>query len=148
MIIYEKLAELAKGELVNLKKHATRLELNRLAGQLEINNSNKYECIYGAMTGSCESERAMSLINLCSLQRVRDITNSMGVITEENFSNYPRSSFRFHKDNVFSPIETVLFLCTDNDVRNMFNYLTKDTELLPFEIDKWKYMLGRTIPLV
>ena len=52
-------------ELDNIKKFATKKEL----AKLNYNNFNPSEtssCIYGLMTGSCRSKRALQLIDQCT----------------------------------------------------------------------------------
>lgn len=48
-----------------LAKHCTREEKDRLVLEL-IEPQAHDKCIYGLMTGSCHSDRALSLINVCS----------------------------------------------------------------------------------
>lgn len=51
-------------EVTNLKKHATKAEIRKLA-KTKINSTNRFKCIYGTMTGNCNSTRAHELIKLC-----------------------------------------------------------------------------------
>lgn len=59
------LKQLVINEAVKLRENATSEELGRLDfGDLDPNNI--YDCIYGQLTGNCESERAHDLFRLCS----------------------------------------------------------------------------------
>lgn len=61
----ETLQELVDQEIANLKKYATKEEINNL----NLNNfcaTSERSCIYGQMTGNCYSERANYLIGKCA----------------------------------------------------------------------------------
>lgn len=57
----KELIEAVKVEAANLRKYATKEELNRLDLQ-SFNPKEEHFCIYGQMTGSCWSARASNLI--------------------------------------------------------------------------------------
>lgn len=137
MEFYNRLLDLAIREINNLKRFAEPIEMQRLAGSLD--TGSRYDCIYGKMTGSCDSERAISLINQCSLNRIQyDLKNNLNLgwdIDTIKFVETPRDK-TFGK---YSPLETLLFYCTADDVRNIVNFLTGKAELQSFQIDQWKY---------
>ena len=51
-------------EATNLKKYATKEELAKL-NYNHLEGDNRFKCIYGQMTGTCDSNRASNLIFLC-----------------------------------------------------------------------------------
>ena len=60
----KKMWELAIEEATRLKKFATSKEIANLNfSTLDVEDSNK--CVYGQMTGTCYSERALQLITKC-----------------------------------------------------------------------------------
>lgn len=61
----EMLHALVKQEDKNLKKHALKKELKRLDFE-SLDPSYGSTCIYGQATGSCNSDRAIKLINSCA----------------------------------------------------------------------------------
>lgn len=62
----EKLKSLAYEEILNLKKFAEKEEIENMNFyQLKVAHSDK--CIYGQMTGSCESLRAIQLLKKCAV---------------------------------------------------------------------------------
>lgn len=77
------------------------------------------------MTGNCENRRSLELINKCSGVRYND---SIKETTSErtNYRNY-------------SPIEMTLWCATDEDIKNMADYLCDRTELKEFDIANWEY---------
>lgn len=51
-------------ELINIKKYATKEELDNLNFNT-LNTNNEHHCIYGQMAESCHSYRGKALIRLC-----------------------------------------------------------------------------------
>lgn len=66
-----------KKEIISLRKHATPEETHRLSLE-EINPTTRYKCIYGLMTGSCQSPRAIKLISKCC-KRYVDTSSPMDI---------------------------------------------------------------------
>lgn len=69
-IKYETLLKNAKKELLNIKKFATKSEIERLINAIEtyeFDGKRSQYCIYGAMTGNCYSSRASELIEKCAM---------------------------------------------------------------------------------
>jgi len=64
----KKLIELVTKEAINLKANATQEELDNLNFNCLL-PSDSTQCIYGQMTGNCDSKRAVELIRL-SCKRV------------------------------------------------------------------------------
>lgn len=61
----EVLIEYVRTEVKNLKKHATKEELDRLDFKTLV-PALFQNCIYGQMTGNCNSARAVELMHLCT----------------------------------------------------------------------------------
>lgn len=60
-------------ECVALREHATKEELGRVTEK--INPMSDSECFYGRMTGSCQSKRAVHLIQQCCLTSIGGYLN-------------------------------------------------------------------------
>lgn len=60
----KKMKELAVKEATNLKKHATKQEIDNL-NLFTFDPTSESRCIYGQMTGECYSERSVELIQKC-----------------------------------------------------------------------------------
>lgn len=108
---HDELKELVLEEATNLRKFATKEEIKQLDAST-IDPSNIERCVYGQMTGTCYSERAIELIeNCCS--RVIEAANNPASSTKINGS--PKTTKRFsdgrshqtftNSINYWSPIE-------------------------------------------
>lgn len=87
--------ELVTNEAILLKKHATKEEISRLNFDT-INPTHNFKCIYGQMTGSCESFRAHELMLLCCKEEViSSMTNQINGKINKGFIRY----------GIWSPIE-------------------------------------------
>lgn len=61
------LLELAETEFVNVISNCTETELDRFVNSLwKLSGSSPWNCVYGLLTGSCWSERATELIQVCT----------------------------------------------------------------------------------
>src|SRR5687767_8745177 len=83
MYTFEQLKEDVRKEAEALKIHATKEERERLDFSA-LNSTSVTNCIYGQMTGHCDSERSLYLIGKCAARYTRDY--SLGLIYEEGFS--------------------------------------------------------------
>jgi hypothetical protein len=63
---YSNLIKLVADEAEKLKTHATQRELKNLHFEM-LNGGIVDSCIYGQMTGHCYSQRAIELLNLCTI---------------------------------------------------------------------------------
>lgn len=124
-------------EINMLKKHATKQELAHLNFS-RFDYGNPSRCIYGQMTGSCESNRAEKLMNLSCI-RVMDVKN--GVYTIEGASI---SSSKFNINGVYnkqtweggnrnysylSALEG--YICTkDANISGIIDYMKGETDTL------------------
>lgn len=105
-------------EAINLKKYATKEELNnlnydRLAGAFF--NS----CIYGQMIGDCYSPRAKELIKKCCKIKYKD--------TDWKSDDFEKIDDLQENNSYVSPIEKFLFIYkpTTSDKSNKINELIK-----------------------
>lgn len=62
---FDQLKEDVRKEAEALRVHATKEELGRLSIEL-LNPHHVSKCVYGLMTGACDSDRAIDLISLCA----------------------------------------------------------------------------------
>ncbi len=88
-------------EANNLLKYATSDELSKLNFK-RLDASRRDECIYGQMTGHCDSRRSMELMEL-SAERVFYAANTPAESNELNGS--PKDLPRYH---YWSPIEVFI----------------------------------------
>lgn len=135
---FEDLKADVKKEAEALRVHATKEELEQL-------NFNKlfpesiYGCIYGLMTGSCNSKRAVALIESCACRYVKDC--NLTEVSEAGFARIQRkvngskvdgfsqertgNGFIFH----YSAIEAYILLPEARN-ENLIAYLKGETETL------------------
>jgi hypothetical protein len=135
---FEQLKEDVRKEAEALRIHATKEELTNLSIK-ELFPESIYGCIYGMMTGSCNSERAASLIDLCACRYIKDacltevgeqgfdrIQKKVNGATVEGFiKNRTRGSYVTH----YSAIEAYILLPEANNA-NLIAYLRGETETL------------------
>lgn len=105
----KELIELAKMEAKNLKEHCTNEELSNLNFH-HLNPDTKQKCIYGQMTGHCNSDRASYLILKCAtkvLVQSPDIKTIYNPMTEFVLNGEPKTA-RTSFLQYISPIEAVI----------------------------------------
>lgn len=107
----KQLNKLVIKEINNLIIHATKTERRRLNYKY-FNPNHTTKCIYGQMTGSCDSERAKQLLNKCAVPVSTDIDKNIISIDKRYNKNFDKKGS--YRSDVFSPIEVYVF-------RNRFN---------------------------
>lgn len=114
----QELIPLVKEEAEKIKQHATPEELAKLDPE-EIEGRSPTKCIYGQMTGDCNSKRAIELIHLCCQKAYID-----GIGDEHNNRDYlnghpshivAETPFRRRDNTYLSPVERMLFGDTGDD---------------------------------
>lgn len=118
----KELYELVIEEATNLKKFATKEELNKLDfNTLAPSSINK--CIYGQMFDGCNSLRAIELIKKCC----NKVYNSNDELIKPK--DIYRAPFKF---NCWSPIEKFLYYKENwnYNVSNLVQFLKSETETL------------------
>jgi len=99
-------------EANNLKKHISKEEKKSLKEfRDEIDPADTQECIYGRLTGNCESPRAMSLFTECAPTGFGMYFN--GTNTPLEYWNKRDKELR---QVYYSPIESVILIDEDNGV--------------------------------
>lgn len=120
-----------KAEAKALREHATKEEL----GRLDFNNldpNDKRYCIYGLMTGNCNSERAIELITKCCTRYFHnnDVMGNMSsfeiAAQRVNGGTCDLASARGLEIRYFSSIETYIFF--GDRKRNLIAYLRGETD--------------------
>lgn len=126
-----KFPKLVIEEATALKKHATEQELDMLSFE-GLNPEDSRYCIYGQMTGSCWSERAVELINLCASRVYDDVEP-----TEDGvFSGAKLNGSPIEKDRLtyWSPIEVFIsrnsFKDNDNLNKKLIRFLKGEIKTL------------------
>lgn len=108
MIDINLLRSLAVKEVKRIKKHATKKQIN-LLNEYFFNPKSVNECIYGQMTGHCESIAAKKLIAKCcdkviDTRNVSDILKG-GKLNGKPDKNVPANSRILH---YISPVESYI----------------------------------------
>jgi hypothetical protein len=88
---FEEMKKLATEEAINLKQHATKLELESLCFE-ELDPMDETRCIYGQMTGDCYNERAVELIVNCCPRVYKASTRFGGIDPEADLNGAPVQS--------------------------------------------------------
>jgi hypothetical protein len=134
---FEQLKEDVRKEAEALRVHATKEELQKLDAKL-LRPESRYGCIYGSMTGDCDSFRAITLINKCACRFIID--NSFTEIQEEGFSRISKKVNGAIVENLshkrhgsveahYSAIEAYILLPEANNIA-LISYLRGETETL------------------
>ena len=103
-------------EIENIKLNATIKEKSKL-NISSFNYDNDFRCLYGQMTGSCDSKRAKELTPKIFFDAAgnKSSNNREKVI--------PFSNHNFKKGNFYTPLEKYLFMVKSNVHENIINYL-------------------------
>ena len=150
--LYKRLAELVKEEAKNLRINATAEELNNLTDTI-LSPDSPTKCLYGLMTGSCESSRAIKLINICCSVRIKNFKGIMSdnyELSESSFLKAPRrNNWSIKTENMrFSPIEVMLWLAPASDIKMLVKYLRSEIRVMrEFKIEMWNYREEHSIIL-
>jgi hypothetical protein len=141
---FDHLVKLMLEEVNNLKKYASEFELDQLHAGIIIIPMDARMCIYGHMTGNCESERAIELINQCCSERISNISFfKKEYIDLEDFTKNERQDNRSVRksDNYrFSPLESFLWYATEEEIVSVIHYLNGQSDkLCTFNTKNWKY---------
>jgi hypothetical protein len=127
-------------EAIALRTHATQQERNKLCIQL-LNPRSQTNCIFGLMTGDCDSTRALELIQKCASRYVVDCNftaikfDGFNRIKEhingryvENLSEKRHNRFS-NADAYYATIEAYILLPKAKN-ENLIAYLRGDIEEL------------------
>lgn len=108
-----KLKKLVLQEIDNLKIHATQDEI----AKLDFTTFKPFKadrCIYGQMTGSCFSDRATSLLNLCAVPYSYYTSSYERYLREPDFRRKPGdwqrgfSALEFYVDSIYDGNEQII----------------------------------------
>lgn len=103
-------------EIENIKKYAAESEIGKLR-ITKLDPMSHHFSIYGQMTGNCQNDRAIKLINKCASK----ISSAMNTFWESKGAKT--------KDLNHSYLEVIMYLVPSNNP-NIFRYLKgKDKEL-------------------
>jgi hypothetical protein len=106
-----------RAEIENIKLFATKTQIKKLNFDT-LNPEHTEKCIYGQMTGDCESPKAHNLIDKCCTKLTVDI---------DRFVKSTRPVREF--DVNFSFLEAFIYNYTDNN-KNIIDYLKGATDKL------------------
>lgn len=136
----QELLKQVKKEATKLRDNITEEERNKL-NYATLAGTSRRRCIYGQITGDCNSYRATNLIKLCA-EKV--YINKAG---ENHFANIKLSFNKLNgspknliRNQYFSPIEVLLYdkkkYIYENDntgiIKKLVNFLKKDSDTLNF----------------
>lgn len=114
---FEQLKEDVKKEAEALRVHATKEELGRLDIKYLDGNDIKL-CIYGQMTGDCDSSRASYLIQKCAPCYFESESEELNIILNQNFAEFR-----------WSPLEHYIRISKARNA-NLIAYLKGETDTL------------------
>jgi hypothetical protein len=131
----DELSAMVKIEAKNLKKFATKEELNRLKISL-LDPSMADRCIYGMMCGHCDNGRAMELMAKCSPVMYVSRCNASSLRIEvyskmKTPKKIVTGHFAVSRKNR-SPIEIFITNQEDKNISQLINYLKGKTRTLKF----------------
>ncbi len=130
MVNIKTLKELARIEVENIKQHATKKEISKL--NIETFDPNDHgECIYGQMTGSCNSKRAMNLIIECCNKVLSTEGMDENILDRCILNGEPRKleDFNDRIDYYVSPVESLIYRQKTAGPK-IIKYLKGETETL------------------
>lgn len=133
------LYKLVKEEAKLLLEHTTKKERQRLNCET-INGGSSTSCIYGQMTGSCHSERALFLIQKCA-NKVYANHGVGNYLTNYILNGSPlkyKTTSLVRLAEYASPIEYMLdgegniyrYDIVSQNVKNLIAYLRNETDIL------------------
>ena len=141
MYTFEQLKEDVRKEAEALRIHATKEERGRLDIS-DLDPSHARHCIYGQMTGHCDSNRSIELIELCTARYVRDfslmlivkdgfnrISDTVNGVTVANLNKKRPTILDTEDVSHYSMIEAYILLPEANNA-NLIAYLRGETETL------------------
>lgn len=124
----EKFPKLVVKEAKKLRELTTVEERNNLDFD-NLNPESNTDCIYGQLTGSCHSKRAIELIKKsCS----RVFNPGLGVSCPGELNGSPKGLHRnYDKVSFWSPIEVFIVNSSDEQNKALLNYIKKRRHSLP-----------------
>lgn len=135
----KELAPLVIAEADNLKKYATKEEIDRLDFS-RLSTIDRNRCIYGQMTGDCYNDRANELIIQCAT-RVYETPNGSVNLSTATLNGNPYKISKLRYFSYHSPIEMFITYCrmdTDKDNLNndLIDYIKGNISELKINIDE------------
>lgn len=131
------LEQLVIEEATNLRNKATSKELSKLDYENLAGESTTW-CIYGQMTGNCESLRAFKLIKKCA-KKVYEVTNNINRFKNLELNGAPKIvTYSSRNSYYFSPIEIFVnkykpkFNSESRKIKKLVSFLKGDTQELIF----------------
>ena len=118
-----KLEELVIEEATNLKKYATKEELDKL-DYATLKEDDIFHCVYGQMTGMCYGYRATQLIDKCINFKYQHLhKNNEPIISKRDINN-----------GYYSPIERFLIAYKGSEkIKKLIDFL-KDENIKTLEL--------------
>ena len=113
----ESLKELTIKEATNLKQHITEQEKQKLSKKT-FNPASVGFCIYGQLTGWCDSPRAIQLAKLC-----------IGKVSVKELDGSRISTTKPKNNNRFSPLEVYIYKHRGSGEK-IINFLKGETDTL------------------
>jgi hypothetical protein len=125
------LTALATEEITNIKKHATKEQKKRLDLADFYPNSPK-DCIYGQMTGNCNSAAALRLIRLCAPNKSKHCVRP--IWEDRNAADSCTIARDYTFRQCYSPLEEYLFSSTNRIQAHIINFIKGKCKKLQLEI--------------
>lgn len=128
---FENLKDDVRKEAENLRKYATKEELEKLDFD-KLDSSDRTRCIYGQMTGNCFSQRSAELINNCAITHFEELPDAVeemiGYVIEKELFFLQKRTDPWVPTS-YSAIEAYICLPEAKNA-NLISYLRGETETL------------------
>lgn len=115
-----------RAEIKRIKKRATANEIDKLSFE-DFSTNDVSACIYGQMTGRCDSDRARELMP----KKYNDILKIVAYRRPINEKTYTAQSMS--KGGNFTALEKYLYMAESDTHEHIFDYLKDGTNRLNIE---------------
>jgi len=137
-ITSKELTAMAVSEIENIKKFATPGQIQKL-NFYTLNPNSGFMCIYGQMTGFCNSDEAISLIKQCAAP----ISSNFWL----NYWQEANSAFididEFDNTRTyFTPLENYICFCEPENIMRIIAYLRGEQDSLLLKNVKKRYFFN------
>lgn len=111
-------------EVEKIKKHANKKEISKLNFDV-LNPKDRFNCIYGQMTGDCYGDRATTLINKCASLFLHSLVAKKWKHVKPHLS-YKKGTI-FDWNRTFTAVETYIALDRTKN-KSLIKYLKGEVE--------------------
>lgn len=110
-------------EIKRIKRLATKKEIHKLDFK-SFEHWSSSNCIYGQMTGYCDSKRARVIMP----KKFDNIEGEACMLTSDHKRKFEDQTFE--KGTTFTALEKYLYMCSKKTHKHIFDFLKGETENL------------------